>query len=244
MNNKKQNTNRFLDLIVNTYGIGGVQLSPLKFNDIRSVVNFFTNILFNIYMVKTFQSPLFKNDGTTKFEEYMLMQFNKFNSIHIYYFHKFNSYILFPLIYYAYTLSYFINGHRLIECFQSTIYLSIQYSKQKSILILSIVMIIQNFIVYLKKIDTPAKVDISTMISFEIFYFYESVTWILLYFHQFANLNILKAIKNRYCSSIEMDIFRESFTLLMFDFFTIDSALFMDWIIFLTGYATIISQTN
>ncbi|XP_075676511.1 uncharacterized protein LOC142645095 [Dermatophagoides pteronyssinus] len=68
--------------------------------------------------------------------EYMLMQFNKFNA-----------YILFPLIYYAYTLSYFINGHRLIECFQSTIYLSIQYSKQKSILILSIVMIIQNFIV-------------------------------------------------------------------------------------------------
>ena len=370
-------------------------------------------------MVKTFQSPLFKNDGTTKFEEYMLMQFNKFNAK-----------ILFPLIYYAYTLSYFINGHRLIECFQSTIYLSIQYSKQKSILILSIVMIIQNFIVYLKKIYTPAKFDISTMISFEIFYFYESVTWILLYFHQFANLNILKKIKNQYCSSIgenlkstklsnqnrktsnlmkhcyyrtlsliikrnhlksrrnsasiwqkkqwtkgknvenhcsitnetcenlfndiknladlntmiqsirsylllahildtssffiisttniaafgaefspsfiiefplrvslwigfcfinrmvltefdqiqnslqkllriilyeddlkrmkkssfmkrnkifkykEMEIFRESFTLLMFDFFTIDSALFMDWIIFLTGYATIISQTN
>ncbi|KAH9420182.1 hypothetical protein DERP_011516 [Dermatophagoides pteronyssinus] len=372
MNNKKQNTNRFLNLIVNTYGIGGVQLSPLKFNEIRSVVNFFTNILLNIYMVKTFQSPLFKNDETTKFEEYMLMQFNKFNA-----------YILFPLIYYAYTLSYFINGHRLIECFQSTIYLSIQYSKQKSILILSIVMIIQNFIIknrycssigehskstkfsnqnrktsnlmkhcyyrtlsliikrnHLKSRRNSASIwqkkqwtkgknvenhcsitnetcenlfndiknlaNLNTMIqsiqsylllahildtssffiisttyiaAFGVEFSYSFIIefplrvslWIgfclinrivLAEFDQIQNslqklLRIilydgdLKRMKkssfmkrNKIFKYKEMDIFRESFTLLMFDFFTIDSALFMDWIIFLTGYATIISQTN
>lgn len=42
----------------------------------------------------------------------------------------------------------------------------------------------------------------------------------------------------------EMKIFRESFQLIMFDFFIIDFALFMDWIIFIAGYVTIIYQTN
>ena len=282
-------------------------------------------------------------------------------------FHKLNKNVIFPFIYYGYILSYFANGHQFIQCLQSTTYSSsIQFSQNQSILVLMVATILTNIFCFIG-VEKFQKSSIFNIISLEIFYFYESVTWILLYYHQIVNLNALRQIRDRYlessssssghkrtisnylikCKNLfinvkqladlntriqsilsyllclhildsssflilsttdlaafnlessykclielpirislwiglcmankivimefdriensiqkslrsittglkrkkifkykEMEIFRESFQLIMFDFFIIDFALFMDWIIFIAGYVTIIYQTN
>ncbi|XP_046910643.2 uncharacterized protein LOC124491949 [Dermatophagoides farinae] len=181
---------RMIRLLLNTFGILGVQLRPLQWNNVLSILNWSLNnliIVATLYLLND-QKPFHSRLASLISSDQYLM----------YYYVKICAKIIFPIICLFYVITYWIYGHRLISQLQSSRFASIKIPKRVENIVIIVAFVIPMFFLCLRNYLPFDSFNLQTLFAIEIFTFYRSVTWILLYFNQLANLRVLEQIRQRY----------------------------------------------
>nr|XP_027201139.1 uncharacterized protein LOC113795150 [Dermatophagoides pteronyssinus] len=181
---------RILRLLLNTFGFLGIQLRPLILNDPLSIINWSWNVLINLL-------SLYKLHDQKPFDP-RLKRLMSTDQYLMYYLIKICGSLIFPVIYHSYIITYMIYGHRLIRHLQSTIFASVQISSRIDNLMIIAGLVIPTFFLWLRNFLPFDTFSLSTIFGIQIFAFYNTVSWILLYFIQLANLHVLEQIRQRY----------------------------------------------
>lgn len=181
---------RLLELLLNTFGIIGIQLRPLKLNNSINILNWSINLVINLatLYVLNDQKPFNGRLTRLKSSDQYLM----------YYFIKSCGLFIFPGICLYYVITYLIYGHRLFRHLQSSTFASIQISLQDMILIFMAPFMIPTVFIWLRSFLLFDSYNLPTFFAIQMIVLYRSITWILLYFIQLANFRVLEQIRQRY----------------------------------------------